>query len=579
MQAFIKNIILLSFVFAGGFLWAQKDTTDIDTQKLIIVTPYSPTVSDAVKIKQKPNLDNEKTELEKKKINYDIYSFPVASTFTPEKGRASGVKRIAQPNLYDSYAALGIGNYTNITAEFYTDLEVGDRQRFTIDLSHLSSQGGVKKIPLKGKDKFFDTQFGMGFKAEADNFYWGAKVGLLHQQYNWYGIMDNIFSDYELKEINPTHNYIGLGLGGNLEMKKGILDKVDLKFQHFRDDFDSAENRIALKPNFRFDVEDNNLNTEFTIDYLNGKFKDRGLAGDKNYSHLNLGIYPSYNYDYGDLSFTIGFEGFYSSDLENSNSKFYIHPKLKASYHIAEEFLTAYAGIDGNLKQNSYFEFTQDNPYVAPQLWIAPTHTPFDVFVGGKGMLTDELFYDLRAGYKSVKNQPLFHGIIDDYPMSNSGFTYNNSFMILYQDVKSFYFQPNLEYKMNDDLQLGMSMTFANHSVNKRTDIYDFSMKAWNLPSLEARMTGDYKITDQWNVGAALFYVGQREDFKLAPDGSRKTLKAKGYVDANLRVNYQLNDQLGFFLKGHNLFNDNYDIWYNYKSQGIQLMIGASYQF
>lgn len=580
MQAFFKNIFILIFVFSGGFLWAQKDTTNIDTQKLIIITPYSPTVSDAVKIKQKPGAESEETQTEKKKIQYDIYSFPVASTFTPEKGRASGVKRLAQPSLYDSYAALGIGNYTNVMAEFYTDLEVGDRERFMIDLTHLSSQGGIKKIPLKGKDKFFDTQFGMGLKSEADKFYWNAKVGFLHQQYNWYGIMDDIFSNSELKEINPTHNYIGGSLGGSLEMKQGIFDKVDLNIQHFRDDFNAAENRISLKPNFRFNVQDENVDIGLTVDYLNGKFKDHFEINDlTNYSFLNLGINPSYNYDYGDIAFTLGVEAFYSSDIEHSKQKFYLHPKIKASYHIAEEFLTAYVGIDGGLKQNSYFSLAQENPYLAPQLAIAPTHTPFDVFVGGKGLLTDELFYDLRVGYKSVRNLPLYHGIISDYPNSDSGFTYNNSFTVLYEDVKSFYFQPNLEYKMSDDLQLGLGMTFANHSVNKRPEEYDFSMKAWNLPNIEARITGDYKITDQWNVGAALFYVGERKDFKLAADESKTNLKAKGYLDANLRVNYQLNDQLGFFLKGNNLLNDNYDIWYNYKSQGMQVMLGASYQF
>src|SRR5699024_10291302 len=144
MQAFLKKIIILICVLSGGILWAQKDSTEndkIDTQKLIIIKPYSSTVSDAIKIKQNPSKEKDSSLFEKKEIKYDIYSVPVASTFTPEKGSASAVKRMRQPKLYDNYAAVGLGNYLNAFAEFYSDLEVANKQRFTIDLQHNSSQG------------------------------------------------------------------------------------------------------------------------------------------------------------------------------------------------------------------------------------------------------------------------------------------------------------------------------------------------------------------------------------------------------------------------------------------------------
>lgn len=580
MQVFFKKILLLLCILTGSVLWAQQDTTEtdeIDTQRLIIIKPYSPTVSDAVKIRQKPSKEREQSLFEKKEIEYDIHSVPVASTFTPEKGRASGVKRIRQPKLYDSYAALGIGNYTNILAEFYTDLEVGDKQRFTIDLQHNSSQGGIKKLDLEGADKYFDTKFGMGLKSEEDKFFWEGRIGFSHQQYNWYGIFDNVFTESTLDKINPRHNYIGVSLDGNLEMKKGVFDRVDLNFQHFRDDFNSSENRIVLKPKLRFEVEDENITTDVILDFLSGKFKNHGLSNHTKYSFLNVGVYPSYNYDYGDIAFTLGAEVFYSADIEHSDQKFYLHPKIKASYHIAEEFLTAYAGLDGGLDQNSYNSFVQENPYVAPQLAIAPTHTQFDLFLGAKGLATDELFYDVRAGYKSVDNQALFHADSETFPEPTDEFTYNNSFLVNYEDIKTFYLRAGLEYKMEEDLQFGLGVTFANHSVNKREDS-NIPSEAWNLPELKARITGDYQITDKWNVGAELFYVGERKDF-IIDYGAPKVVKAKGFLDANLRVNYQLNDQIGFFVKGNNLLNDNYDRWYNYKAQGIQGMVGLSYQF
>ena len=87
-----KGLLYFSVFLFSGLLFAQEDDEEgtIDTERLIIVKPYSPTVSDAFKVKQIPKI-NDSTERKKKNVNYDIFSFPVASTFTPAKGRAAAV--------------------------------------------------------------------------------------------------------------------------------------------------------------------------------------------------------------------------------------------------------------------------------------------------------------------------------------------------------------------------------------------------------------------------------------------------------------------------------------------------------
>ena len=56
-----------------------------------------------------------------------------------------------------------------------------------------------------------------------------------------------------------------------------------------------------------------------------------------------------------------------------------------------------------------------------------------------------------------------------------------------------------------------------------------------------------------------------------------KTLDS--YFDLNAHVGYKLNDQLSFFAKANNIFNQDYDRWLNFPVQGIQLLAGATYQF
>jgi hypothetical protein len=47
------------------------------------------------------------TQYKKEIIRYTIFSFPVASTFTPSKGKAEGVDKQKKVHLFNNYATLG----------------------------------------------------------------------------------------------------------------------------------------------------------------------------------------------------------------------------------------------------------------------------------------------------------------------------------------------------------------------------------------------------------------------------------------------------------------------------------------
>ncbi|MBO6631939.1 MAG: TonB-dependent receptor, partial [Psychroserpens sp.] len=83
-----------------------------------VIKPYTPTISDAFKIKETAQL-NDSVNTKKKDIRYNIFSIPVASTFTPAKGKAAAVDKEKPVKLYDNYASLGVGSYTTILGEVY----------------------------------------------------------------------------------------------------------------------------------------------------------------------------------------------------------------------------------------------------------------------------------------------------------------------------------------------------------------------------------------------------------------------------------------------------------------------------
>ena len=85
----------------------------LDPQLVRVVKPYSQKISDAFKLKQLPSLENQEI-LNKKSINYTIFSFPVASIFTPAKSKSIGLEQLKKERKFSNFAALSVWNYTNI---------------------------------------------------------------------------------------------------------------------------------------------------------------------------------------------------------------------------------------------------------------------------------------------------------------------------------------------------------------------------------------------------------------------------------------------------------------------------------
>ncbi len=178
-----KNILLMTGILFLGLQSAsaqdnKKEEDNIGTETVTVTKAYTPTVSDAFKIKSVPNL-NDSIVLQKKKIKYSIFSVPVASTFTPSKGTASRVERIPPPVLFNSYASVGAGNFGNVNADFYTNRTLSRDEDLTIGFNHHSTQGGIEGVQLN--DRFANSRLDAAYKKRDRDYNWGADIGLQHQ--------------------------------------------------------------------------------------------------------------------------------------------------------------------------------------------------------------------------------------------------------------------------------------------------------------------------------------------------------------------------------------------------------------
>jgi len=570
----MKNLkyIVITILFSN-VIFAQKKDENIGTEVVNVVKPYTPTISDAFKVKETPSLEDEETS-KKENIKYNIFSFPVASTFTPSKGKAANVDKSAQEKIFSNYLTLAAGNYGTVNAELFVTENISNTDYFGGMLRHNSSQGGIKEVVLD--DKLFNTALDLTYGSRTRALSWNADAGYQHQVYNWYGIRPNYFDQVIINAIDEQQTYHNLYLGGRLSLGDSFVKESSIKFNRFWDAFGSAENRFVLKPSFQFDIIEEKINVDLIVDYISGSFeKDFSGLNQIDYGFTNFGVQPSIAINKDDLSLNAGVGFFYSAAQESGESKFFIYPQITGSYKVVGDLMIAYAGIEGSLKQNSYKEFVDQNFFVSPTLGIAPTDQKYDIYLGLKGKLANSVSYNVRASYLNEQNKALFKSNgLTTTNASTDGYIFGNSFGVVYDHVKTIGFFGELKADFSKNVSFGINGTFNSFSTDVEKD-------AWNLPELNFASTLDVTITPKWYAGLKFFFVGEREEqFADAsqPEGFQN-FTLKSYFDLNAHIGYKHNERLTFFLKGNNLANQDYQRWLYFPVQGIQVMAGASYKF
>ncbi|MFN7099892.1 MAG: TonB-dependent receptor [Flavobacterium sp.] len=574
------SAVSLLFLLVSQISLAQKKE-QIGNETVNVVKAYTPKISDASKAKENPDLDDEGNE-KKERIKYAIFSFPVASTFTPSKGKAEGVTKEKQAQVFQNYATLGVGNYGTLIGELFVNHELNNTDYVGGMFRHHSSQGGINEVVLD--DNFYDTALDVMYGSNQKGLSYNLNAGYQNQVYNWYGLPASFGAGNTpqanaqlISGIDPLQAYTTLSLGGNVVVSESFLQDATVKFTHFFDKYDSAENHFAVKPTFVFNTNDTAIKTELTVDYLSGSLKNNFSNTNVEalkYGFTNLGLAPSFEMQRDDWTLNLGAALFYSMESQNSKNSFFIYPKVTASYKVVGDLMLFYAGAQGDLKQNSYESLVGQNPFLSPTNLMRPTDQQFDIYAGLKGKLSNSVSYNVRGSYLNESNKFLFRANNYSENSTNPDYGFGNSFQVVYDDVKTASFYGELKADFSKAVSFGVNGTVSTYKMA-------FQQEAWNLPTLQVNANLDVTFSPKWFAAAHVYYVGERKDFQentsIVTNSSPITLD--GYFDVNAKIGYKYSDRLTAFLNGNNLANNSYQKWLNLPVQGLQLVVGANYKF
>tara|TARA_R110002049_G_scaffold131554_5_gene290336 strand:+ start:119 stop:1858 length:1740 start_codon:yes stop_codon:yes gene_type:complete len=577
MRKHIKHIFSVAFIVSATISFSQNRENDtINTGVIDVVKPYTPSISDAFKVKETPTLDDETTQT-KKVVKYNIFSFPVASTFTPAKGKAAVVEKAKPIKLYDNYATLGVGTYTTILGEVYLNHAISRTESVGGYISHHSSAGGIEGVVLD--DNFINSKINVNYSSQLRDLAWNVAGGFQYQMYNWYGL-DEPFANNEflVNRLDVGHSFYNAHFGGDISFEDTYINSGSFFFRRFGDNQGSGENRFIAKAKVDVPINGEEISTDIKFDYLGGSFDRNYFTNDElNYGNFQIGISPTYEMKQDDLTVNLGVSAVYLNDKESGDSKFFIYPNITATYRLVNDVLIAYGGIEGGLIQNSYYDFASENPFVSPTLFIMPTDQQYNAYAGLKGKLSSNMSYSVNGSYVADRDKALFINNITSFDLLNAeDYQYGNSFGIVYDNVDTFGVAGEINVDVNRNFKLGLKAEYFTYNTDNQSE-------AWNLPDVKGSLFLDYQIDEHWFAGANLFYVGERKDLLTINDpiqGLRAmTVNLDSFFDANANVGYHINDEISVFAKANNIANNAYQRWQNFLVQSIQFLAGATFKF
>ena len=119
----------------------------------------------------------------------------------------------------------------------------------------------------------------------------------------------------------------------------------------------------------------------------------------------------------------------------------------------------------GDLEQQSYREFAQDNPFVSPTLNIQQTDNQYNAFLGAKGKLSSNVGYNFKASYQQDKNKALYvnnFSKTDGTTLPMYNYEAGNSFGVIYDNIETLSAFAEIDVYISKEFSFGGTVEYNN---------------------------------------------------------------------------------------------------------------------
>lgn len=564
------KLILISLFMIGSWSFSQEEETIIEE----ITFEAERTITLPYRLTSNPEIID--TVIALPTFTYPLLTKSMEIAISVEEIEASKIKIIGKlEKLYPGYVKLGLGNYTMPLGEVYFNALRNRNINYGAHLNHLSSFGNLKGYAPSQFDRttgkvFGDFYFQRNFLETEFNY--------LNHGYHYYGIENDSISKDSLR--NRIGSYKGTVMFSNIPIKDSA--KLKYKFNvgyRFSHEFNRDSSKLT-----HLNARENNINigTNFKYKHLNNLFALQAdvLLNYYKFGETDTSISAIYRKDTRNNIFSLKptvtsywfknkLKGEIGLDVNfdlNADKILKVIPIVSAQYDLLKGILIPYAGIEGDLQQNSFYSLNRINEFMVSSIDIKNTKV-FSVYGGIKGSISKAISYNVSIFSTKYSDHALF--------VNDSIFSDNYKFNVIYDDVSMTGLKGSITYQMKEKLKVDAYTKLTKNIASKE----DY---AWNLPELTIGMRGSYNLYDKILIKADIRTEGGRKNpagLLINDPAIEDKFKLGFLTDINIGAEYRYTKRLSVFLNMNNVAHQMYKRWANYPVYGFQIMGGLTFSF
>ena len=164
---------------------------------------------------------------------------------------------------------------------------------------------------------------------------------------------------------------------------------------------------------------------------------------------------------------------------------------------------------------------------------------------------------------------------IKDQPFYYANSEIPTSFAVVYDKATLLNFRGSLEYKNAEKFSFAFSADYNKYNTDTlKEQLY--------VPALRVGISGHYAIAEKIYIKADVFYNSDVTGNMYTLESSNvysKLVNIKGWLDANIGIDYRYSKVLSAFVSLNNIGFSRYFRWYEYPSYRFLGMAGVTYSF
>ena len=573
-----KRLILILFLLSISISYPQKKENSIDTESIVIVKSFTPSLSDAFKIKSNPfisdSISNSKFELV-----YDLKKIPVISTFEPNKATPLKLKQKIMYNPFNTFFSGALGNKNQLFFNISSLVEIDRNQRFGLNFYKDGFGNDIDNTILRSNQNYNEIGFNHNLRSNQYNV--NTQFKFSKSLNNYFGLNENVWDQSFLNSIDPQIRRNNFKVRSNWNWYDYFFNNFVLQANLSTDNFGSIEKQIGLSANFGSELARGNIKGKIKIQGLNTRFVSSYFEKIQEEYSQSLGSLSVFWQNIStDFRIKIGAGVTYFLGIDQISNDLIYYPEIEILYQKEDNKITSYLNAFGGAKLNSYRSLTDVNPYLAPTAHLVPTFNKYNIQLGIRSRLASVLNFDFGLIFDEVENYNFYQRLPFDNENELESYRLSNAFESKYLDLSFYGFNASIIINMIKDNFIRFEASYRFFDTQQEEIL-------WNIPSLQANWESQIKWNDHLAFSFKGSMWGDRSaavrpiflDQELSSDLLINEQILPIFIRSSAHITYKLTKQFDLFFKGRFNSKGIHGRWSYYPEPPFLILGGITYKF